>query len=534
MSHQIEIADKIFSNAQKFKLSIHKLPRYDPVDELIKETAILFKDLIDEEDDYAISLKRNIWKLRASVVFSLVNFSNADLKLNNQINELSHLIEYIPPFKNRLEKIVEIIKFLIDNPVNPKRDKVFDIIQDEALSGNEVGLIINLTRGPTPGWSENTILEIKSIAPACRLISSPKLYHSSIFKKVILPAGGNLCPYLYSLYYGFRSERLDVVVYDREYVKRPYKKKLPEGSKCICESRHKDNEYLIPEKEESKENSAEEHAQIKFWEHIRKSILKCSTKEASGTNYEFFVESRLVLLANNKKVYLRDDMFVIEISDFIDRRLNIKDYGKRFPRRQVKKLEDGDLIVLRTSGSGEYLYEVADNLMEKDGRQNLRATALNWKPVLKQALQIHGSEYIADLLYKRGHKLSSHNYIWIWTTDYVIRPQSRELFSDLILILYELGFINRKSDPFTVASEKWEKMKDIIRYHITAGHVIRKALLTKLKNLIKKGINISDSYHLTLSGVGAGEMSVFRVAGIDTETIQIPYNYVNVITNIDG
>lgn len=198
MMHQIEIADKIFFNAQKFKLSIHNLPRYDPVDELIKETTILFRDLIDEEDDYAISLKRNIWKIRASVVFSLVHFNNADLKLNNQINELSYLIEYIPPFKNRLEKIVEIIKFLIDNPINPKRNKVFEIIQDETSLGNDVGLIINLIRGPTPGWSENTILEIKNISPACKLISSPKLYHSMVFKKVILPAGGNLCPYLYS------------------------------------------------------------------------------------------------------------------------------------------------------------------------------------------------------------------------------------------------------------------------------------------------------------------------------------------------
>lgn len=534
MMHQLEIADKIFSNAQKFKLSIHKLPRYDPVDELIKETAILLKDLIDEEDDYAISLKRNIWKIRASVVFSLVHFNNADLKLNDQINALRHLAEYIPPYKKRLEQIVEITKFLIDNPINPKRDKVFEIIQNETLSGNVVGLIANLARGPTPGWSENTILEIKNIAPACKFISSPKLYHSTIFKKVILPAGGNLCPYLYSLYYGYRSKDLDVVVYDREYVKRPFKKKLPEGSKCICKSRPDKNEYLKPEKDESKANNAEEHAQFKFWEHIRKSVLNYSNNEASGTDYEFFVESRLVLLANNKKLFLRDDMFVIEISDFIDRRINIKDYGKRFPRRQVKKLENGDLIVLRTSGSGEYLYEVADNLMKNDGRQNLRATALDWKPILKKALQKHGSEHIAEFLHKKGHRLSAHQYMWIWTTDYVIRPQSQELFSDLILILYQLGFISKNSDPLMIASQKWKKMKDIIRYHITAGHVIRKALLTKLKNLIKSGINISDSYHLTLSEVGAGEMSVFRVAGIDTETIQIPYTHVNVIMDIDG
>ena len=42
-----------------------------------------------------------------------------------------------------------------------------------------------------------------------------------------------------------------------------------------------------------------------------------------------------------------------------------------------------------------------------------------------------------------------------------------------------------------------------------------------------------DIYNLTLSEPGAGEMSVYRVAGADTETIQIPYTKVGVIMELD-
>ena len=76
-------------------------------------------------------------------------------------------------------------------------------------------------------------------------------------------------------------------------------------------------------------------------------------------------------------------------------------------------------------------------------------------------------------------------------------------------------------------------MKDIIRYHITAGHRIRKTLLSKLRSLIKKGISITDHYNLTLSEPGAGKMSVFRVAGADTETIQIPYTKAGIIMELE-
>ena len=45
---------------------------------------------------------------------------------------------------------------------------------------------------------------------------------------------------------------------------------------------------------------------------------------------------------------------------------------------------------------------------------------------------------------------------------------------------------------------------------------------------------ITDSYHLSLPGLSAGEISVFRVAAVDTESIEIPHNRAGVITPLES
>lgn len=523
----------IFSNAQKFKINIHRLTRYDPVDELIRQTGRFLKDLYDEEDDYVITLRRGVWMLRSSVVFSLMPFNDEGLKLIDQINDLRSTIEYVPHLNKRFEKISEIVNFLLENPMNPKRDTVLNLLNESSSKPDKIGLVTNLTRGHVPGWTEDTYQDIKRSAPGIKLISSPKILRSGVFKRVVLPAGGNMCSYLNSLYFSFRSESLDIVVYDRENVKSPKKCVLPERKffptqkKVDTESGGNQHDDLTESISEEEEN-----AQRIFWDYIRNSVLK-ENYEKNDSGYDFLIESRLILLENSKKVYLRDDMYVIEISDFIDGLVSVEEQGKKFPRRKVSRLEDGDLIVLRTSGSGDYLYEVANGLMKEDSRGDLREEATGWKVLLKDALELKGSQYFYDILKNKGHKLSSHQYIWTWTTDFVIRPQSRELFTDLILILYQLGLFSTNTNPVKLAEKRYDQMKEIIRYHIIAGHRIRKALLSKLRSLIKRGISITHHYNLTLSEPGAGNMSVYRVAGADTETIQIPYTKVGVIMELD-
>jgi hypothetical protein len=103
----------------------------------------------------------------------------------------------------------------------------------------------------------------------------------------------------------------------------------------------------------------------------------------------------------------------------------------------------------------------------------------------------------------------------------------------LINILNSLGYSLGEGNPFEAADRRWKKMKEIIHYHARAGQRIRRALLERLEKMIQEHVIITDSYHLSLPGLSSGEISVFRVAAVDTEYIEIPYHHTGVITPLE-
>lgn len=523
MSKPFELASRIFDNARKFRIDSHVLVDFGPVDELVKESGLWFSALAEEDEDYARSIRMKVWLLRTTVIHSLLPFDCEDLRLDEQLEGLMRETSTLPFLAERMERLTKMVKFLIDNPVNPKREKVFELLRDCPHGGREVGLVTGLTRWPTPGWSGIIVNQIREAAPACELIASVKMLRSGIYHRIILPSGGRLSPLLYILHHGCRTERLDVVFYKREGDSVPEKKSLPKGSftKFATSRTKQASQYETDAR-------VDESVVEGFWKSIRETIEKEKPAGIPETDLQFLVRARLLILANNTRVFLRDDMHVMEISDIIEGRSSIEEYGRRFPRRLVSELEEGDLIVLRTSGSGDYLEEVANHLMQVDGREEL-TSALDWKRVLKEALEEYGSNRINAGLREKGHILDNHRYIWIWTTDQVIRPGKESLYSDLIKVLYNLGHRLGEDDPREAAQSRWVRMKTIVRYRVMAGRKIRQALLHRLREMIVAGIQITDSYHLTLPEVRAGELSIFRVAAVYSETEDIPYSHAGVI-----
>jgi len=527
---KFDLADRIFQNAQNFKILCHWLD-FPPMDELIKETRLWFATLGQEED--TISLRRKIWLLRSTAILALLPFDSEDLGFNQQILSIKREAAYIPYLEERQERLENLIQFLVENPDNPKRRKVFQLLQESWIQGIKVGLVYAVTRGSLPGWSEKLIRELQELAPGKELIepiSSPKVLRAGTYKQIIFPANGSLSPLLMDVYHGCRTQRLDVVAYKKEGIKVPQRLTLPKGTLIKIRPVR-----TLEELQQTTSDPVDEWAQRRFWESIRALEAKVDIPPSVKGDHEITVEARLVLLSNNKKVYLRDDLSVIEISDLVAGLESLEDYGKKLPRKIVNQLEVGDLIVLRTSGSGDYLYDVANSLLEADGKRRLRDEALDWKPVLKQAIKIHGTEAIFIRLKNRGHELkTNHRYIGLWTTDVVIGPKSESRFRNLISIIYELGYKVGNSDQVTAASTRWQKMKEIIRYHGKAGRKIRQDLLKELRRMIESGVIITDSYSLTIPDVSAGELSVFRVAGIDPEAVEIPYYQTGLIMDMQN
>lgn len=530
METAYELTEKIFQNAQEFNCKTHYISNAPAVDALILETSRWFSILQGEEDENARTIKFFIWNIRISVMFALLPFNHDELGLMNQLKHIETLSRYFPLLKERMERLSEIVHFLIEKPTNLKREAVFQLLHEAKRGGRGVGLVAALTNGTTPGWSGRLVSEILSIAPRCELIMTRKSLVKKSYRQIILPSSGRNCPFFYELLYGCRAASLDIVAYKREGARTPEKRILPRGTstKRVVQI----TPIVSPELLQPQDLQIDEWESRRFWESIRGSAIRETSGAGIGIDRQFLVKARLVLLADNTMVYLQDDKKMIELSDLMDNHMNMELSDSHFPRKQVDQLGRGDIIVLRTSGSGDYLIDVANSLMEADGKGQLRSIALDWKPVLLKALQEYGSEVIANLLKEKGHLLSNHNYIWMWSTLQVIRPQSKALFRDLISTLRELNYKLEGNSPEEIGDIKWEQMREIIHYHAMAGKKIRQLLLTQLRRIIEERIAITDCYHLTLPEVSAGELSICRVSRVDTETQEIPYYKIGTIIRL--
>jgi hypothetical protein len=519
-------SSKIFNNASDFTIVHHKVDSY-VVDEFITESGRWFSLLNDDDDDATRQIRLKLWNLRSSVLESLLDYNTNELKLKIHFQELHLISQYNPNLEERLKTLSRIVAFMLDNPENPKKETVFKILNDSDDNGKGTAIVVSSSRMSVFQLNQQLIKDIKQLAPKCKLLLNRRMLLENTFNKIILPTGGRYCPFINDLYFGYLTSRLDIVTYHKERVLRPERAPLPVGSmelsgmvqlSSVCEEHADENETRV-----------DTWAQKQFWESIRGSTQNQLSSSINEKDRSFYVKSRLILLAGGCKTFLQDDTKIIEISDLIEGRTDIQKIGKKYPRRFVNQLREGDLIVLRTSGSGNYLLDVSKALMLKAGQNDLHETVFAWKRMLRNGLETYGSERIASELAKKGFKLKNHKYIWMWTTDQVIRPHSIHIFYELIAVLEELDCSDEISEPLKMVDIWWKQMKDIIRFHMKAGQEIRNALLQRLGKMIRDNIIITDSCIFSLPDVDAGEMSIFRVTGVDSQTIDIPYYHTGTI-----
>lgn len=519
---------KIFENAINFNIVHHKVDSY-VVDEFIAESGRWFSLLNDDDDDATRQIRLKLWNLRSSVLESLLDYNSNELKLKINFQELHLISQYNPNLGERLKTLSGIVNFMLDNPENPKKEAVFKILNDSEDRGKGMAIVVSSSRMSVFQINQQLIKDIKQLAPKCKLILNRRMLLENVLNKIIIPTGGRYCPFINELYFGYLSSRLDIITYHKERVLRPERAPLPVGSISLSGMVQPSSVY--EEQTDENEVRVDTWVQKQFWESIRGSTQDQLSSAINEKDRSFYVKSRLILLAGGCKTFLQDDTKIIEISDLIEGRTDIQQIGKKYPRRMVNQLREGDLIVLRTSGSGDYLLDVSKALMLKAGQNDLHETALAWKKMLKHGLEIYGSERIALELAKKGFKLNNHKYIWMWTTEQVIRPQSIHMFYELIAVLEDLDCSDEIPEPLKMVDMWWKQMKDIVRFHMKAGQEIRNALLQRLAGMIQDNIIITDACRLSLPDVNAGEMSIFRVTGVDSQTIDIPYYHTGTIVH---
>lgn len=521
-----------FNNSINLVISHQKIKDFQPINDLRRHVYNVFSLLHDSDDKSSQKIKLQTWKLLTTVEISIIPYDREELRLNDQLKNLQEEAEFFPALQEGIAKIVTAVSWLQDNPENPKRKALITKLQE--VDGNgRVGIVSKLTRGRAlPGWGNNTLKEFERINHNCSFLDSISDIRTNLYDCIIIPSAGGSCPFIDFLMSSFSSKELFFLYFGREKRWRFNVRSLPPGTFGIQGSKDIANVSISPAIDETW--SVDDWVDETYWERMREEFYRVGGSSSQNESADFLVPARLVAFGNAKTAVLREDHKLIEISSIVDGNSDIDELGKKFPRKPTKELKNGDLIVMRTSGSGDTLDDISMSLMEQDGKSQLMSEALDWKPLLKQTFLAYknGTHLVANKLATKGHVIKNPDYMWNWTTEHVIRPESMGLFVDLIKVINELDTPIPAGDPVKYAEEKWSQMSILVRYRMKAGRKIRELLLGKLRQVIEKGEVIGNEYHLKLSEIGGGELSVFRVSGVDSKIINVPYNRTGIICEI--
>lgn len=532
MSGFFNRASTVFENSQNLLLTQQKISDFQPIRDLRKAVFNIFDNLRDVDDENSRKIKLQAWKLLTTIEISILPYNHDDLMLNEQLENLKSGAAYFPGLDNDIARLSSSVQWLQANPANPKREALHQKLRDMMQSGS-VGIVSKLTRGKVlPGWGDRALKELKRINRNCSFVESMTDIKSKLFDCLIIPSAGGTCPLMGAILTTYPARELCTLYFDREKRFHLPRKSLPEGTIGLIG--RKSDSVALETTVVDETWSVDDWVDDTYWERMRAEFISQEDNTNSNGAPEVLVRARLVTLGDSKTTVLREDHRLIEISALIDGRENIDDFGKKFPRKSTKELRSGDLIVLRTSGSGDTLDDVAMSLMVRDGQTDLISSALDWKKPLKQTFRDYrdGTVIVAKRLEEKGHDIRDPNYMWIWTTEYVIRPESKRLFIDLIKIIHELDANIPASDPVEYAEDKWRLMSELLKYRMKAGRRIRELLLGRLRQVIEKGDVISNEYHLSLVGVGGGELTIFRISGVDSEVMNVPYNRTAIICDM--
>lgn len=511
-----------FTNASKFRVDHHRLPAFEPIGSiltLIGECYRILKELEDRDLTAEIGLR--IWKLRLTILSALLQYDHQSLQLRDQVEDINRSIQSIPSLRELMPRLAETIDCLVCNPENPKRIAILELLESlnkAPSAANTIGLVTCVRRRGLPGYDDVLYTDFQKVAPNLIFISSRKDLQTGFFNHVLLPTGGKHCPLKDDLWYGFHTEMLHVVTYQREPVSEPQKPSVPKGISIASQPAH---HYLYAnEVDDDEYDSLKKKIDAKIWESLRYSARVLPIEDGQTSMNGLQLKARLVLLPNNWTVWL-----AIDKKELIASKPNSDPDEGGFSYQTVDRLKPDQYVVLRTVGGGDMVREIADESLRLDGKANLRNSAFDWKRELEQVLDTYGVGSVAIILINKGIRISSANYVKIWSTDLVMRPNTIRRFRALIETLVELDSQIAGDSIENYVDRRWKMMSEIIHYHRLAGVKIRHSLMDALRRHLRE-CEIEDELHIKIQELGAAELSVFRVVGIDDEISVVPYNHI--------
>jgi hypothetical protein len=234
-----------------------------------------------------------------------------------------------------------------------------------------------------------------------------------------------------------------------------------------------------------------------------------------GDTHDEEVPAQIFELEGGLAVCLEEDGGVIIIDPTQDDR-------RRVQRIPVASVETNTFILLRTSGSGDYVVPVADQVLGGMASE-LRCKQAAWKAALRQFYLKYGALKTCAQLSAAGAGRATENNLRNWMHGRNIRPESRNDFDAVMKV------IGRAAD----AESYWQAMELIDRAHRRAGFRIRKSLLRQVMASDLRALQESGRMEFELPGLHAGSMAALRVVARYPQTVSAAYGHLGRPMNIE-
>jgi hypothetical protein len=240
-------------------------------------------------------------------------------------------------------------------------------------------------------------------------------------------------------------------------------------------------------------------------------VLEVSTEQVEVSSTEAVVTARFFLLEGDNAVWLDDSenkkSYVINpIQRRPDRHYDVSEY---IEKRDNDKIEEGDYLILRHRGSGDYIPDYADSILGESARQ-MRAYQELWKGRLRDIVEKLSKREVSIQLLDLGSKLANENNLRNWMSSDGIKTFYREDFKAIMKLV---GLEEREE-------ELWDNAEDIAHAHKNAGQQIRHELFKAMSSVNLLELEKVGLIVISLDDENVGNLIIIRVVDL-TESRQV-------------
>ena len=298
-----------------------------------------------------------------------------------------------------------------------------------------------------------------------------------------------------------RAFRIEVVRYDwtRDIVKKQY-----EFTQAIKPHKLRVETLHPPKKEFASPHPQHDEPLIDL-EDLRPSVnVDMIARREQGDDEHELVKARLVVLEDELGVFLEESGSVFTVQPELP-------VIKRVSSYEVTRLSVGDYVVLRTEGGGDYVADVANRLLGYKAA-TFRQQQITWKSELKKQIAIKGIETVAKVLRAAGVFSASRVNLRNWTSAKNLGMQRHEDFEAV------LNYLDLAKD----ANRYKEALQGLRKAHRSAGHQIRKQLISRVSNLDPATLEQTGHLDIELEDADGGRLSIYRIRELPEGSVDIP------------